>query len=109
MTVLPTVVLVATLSGFPLGNVLCGVACTPEPTQTTPACHEHGTDTGAGPVVTGIHLCNQDASVVPVIAQPVFALASGGTDVPYEALSIGAMHLAPPAPVGVFPSGPQRS
>ena len=104
-----TLVLVAALSGFPLGSLLCGAACAPQQAQAAPDCHGHGDGTDAGAVVTGIHLCDQDASVVPVIGRPAFTLASAGTDAPYDTPSIGAMRPAPSAPVGMFPSEPQRS
>jgi hypothetical protein len=106
---LTALALVLTFSGFPLGSLLCGRACAPPQAQTAPDCHGHGDGTAAGSVVTGIHLCDQDASVVPVIARPAFTLASAGTDAPYDMSSIEAMRLVPPAPVGVFPSEPQRS
>jgi hypothetical protein len=104
-----TLALVAALSGFPLGSLLCGAACAPQQTQTAPDCHEHRDGTDAGAVVTGIHLCDQDASAVPVIARLAFTLASGGTEAPYDAPSIGTMRLAPPAPAWMCPQGRQRS
>ena len=102
---LTALALALTLSGFPLGSLLCSAACAPQETQTAPACHGHGTGTGSGPVVHGIHLCDQDASVVPVIAQSTFALALVGTDTPYEAQSIGAVRVAPSPSVWMPPPG----
>jgi len=105
MTGLLSLMVVLSVSGFPLGSVLCGVACAPPQAQTVPSCHEHGDDTGTGPIVTGRHLCDQEASVVPVIAQSSFTLALVGTDTPYETLSIGAVRVAPSSSVWMPPPG----
>ena len=76
------VAVVLTLSGFPLGSLLCGEACAPAGAAAPLDCHGHGDTTAGAPAVSGLHLCDQDSSVAPMVIQPAFALTSAPVDLP---------------------------
>lgn len=73
MAHLIAIVMVLGLSGLPAGSVLCGLSCAPEET-TAPSCHEHGGTADDAPAMHGVHLCDQDAVTVPMIASPAFSI-----------------------------------
>lgn len=85
MAHLIAIVVVLGISGLPAGSLLCGLACAPEQTAE-PSCHARaGTDHGA-PVMDGIHLCDEDAAAVPMIASPAFSIG---------AVDVAAPHMQP--------------
>lgn len=75
MAHLIAIVVVLGMSGLPAGSVLCGLSCAPE-AATVPSCHDPGGSGDGAPALEGIHLCDQDAAAVPMIASPVFSIAT---------------------------------
>jgi hypothetical protein len=94
-THLTVLTLLATLSGFPLGSLLCGGACVPEQVNAAPSCHQHDGTAAGGAALTSIHLCDEDGERDPMIGAAAFAssvldaaaltplpIAGSGTHVP---------------------------
>ncbi len=75
------VVMVLGLSGLPAGSLLCGLACAPDE-AVAPSCHEHGGSDDGAPAMEGVHLCDQDAAAVPMLAPPVFSIATADVIAP---------------------------
>ena len=103
MAHLIAVVMVLGLSGLPAGSLLCGLSCAPEEI-TAPSCHEHGGRDDGAPAMAGVHLCDQDAAAVPMIASPVFSIATTdfifpqiqpGPSLPERAAILHAWELPP--------------
>ena len=108
VTHLTAVVVALLISGFPLGTLLCGRACAPQSTIAEAGCHEHSATQGEAPVVSGVHLCDRDDTVMPVVLQPPSAIASVDLDTVYPgAIQATQSPAAPPA--WDFPPGSVRS
>jgi len=114
MTHLIAIVMVLGLSGLPAGSLLCGLSCAPEET-TVPSCHEHGGTADNAPAMYGVHLCDQDAVTVPLIASPAFSIAVADVAAPHmhsrlslpERVAIShAWELPPGVPSGRLPASP---
>ena len=92
MAHLITIVMVLGISGVPAGSLLCGLSCLPEE-ATAPSCHEQGGTADDAPALQGIHLCDQGASAVPMIASPGFSSAVADFATPHIQLRPSLPHV----------------
>jgi hypothetical protein len=92
MAHLIALIMVVGLSGMPAGSLLCGLSCAPEE-ATAPSCHEHGGTPDDTTTMKGVHLCDQDASTVPMIASASFSSAVVDFTPPHIQLRLSLPHV----------------